>query len=256
MVAGRRDQSPLADGLPIEQAERVSSTMEVARERIATGVWTGPTAVLARVQTGGYGRHGRAWHSPEGGVWLTAGWPEDSLGQAGPLPDAGLRVGAACLRVVRGELGDAAERARLKWPNDILIDGRKVCGSICERFESAGRAWLLAGVGINVNNATAELPEGLRRPALALREVTGRAHDVRPLAAALTAQLDAVLRASGGRSLAPEVAARLWKLDEVVELVAGTERMSGVLRGLSDDGRLVIDSNEGRRVAPPGAELV
>jgi len=120
----------------------------------------GGTVVLAEEQSAGRGRDGRTWRSPAGGVWL-------GMLLRPPLPAPGvlsLRIGLVLADVVEAVLGVRATslsgpRAGLKWPNDVLVDDRKVAGILCEgRWQGDALQWLGIGIGINVaNNVPAEL---------------------------------------------------------------------------------------------------
>lgn len=120
------------------------------------------TVVLAEEQTAGRGREGRTWHSPAGGVWL-------GMLLRPPLPAAGvlsLRIGLVLADVV--EAVARGQRAELKWPNDVLVDNRKVAGILCEsRWQGDALQWLGVGIGINVAN---EVPVELTDRAVSLRE--------------------------------------------------------------------------------------
>jgi BirA family transcriptional regulator, biotin operon repressor / biotin---[acetyl-CoA-carboxylase] ligase len=127
------------------------------------------TVVLAEEQTAGRGRDGRTWRSPLGGVWL-------GLLLRPPVPAAGvlsLRIGLVLADVVEQAIGIRATslsgpRAGLKWPNDVLVDDRKVAGILCEsRWQGDTLQWLAVGIGVNVEN---EIPVEFGNQAVALRE--------------------------------------------------------------------------------------
>ena len=111
------------------------------------------TVVIAEAQTQGKGRAGRTWHSPQGGLYMTA--ILEPTRNTGLIP---LMAGVAVAETIKYELG---LEALLKWPNDILIDCKKLGGVLVESAWSRGKAKnILLGVGINVNNRLPpELPE-------------------------------------------------------------------------------------------------
>lgn len=250
--------------ISLERYDEIESTNGAARRRAEAGELDGPVAMVAVRQSGGYGRYGRRWHAPEGGLWWTLAWPLDA-GQERTMSGLGLRVGAACLDVVTRTLapmGVSPDRIRLKWPNDILIDGAKVSGCLVETVVETRltrRRWLIVGVGVNVNNDPAALPGDLRRPATSLAAIAGAEVEIEALRERLTTL---VIRAIGADSEAEVltlwrgVALRLHRLDEPVTLrLADQPRLTGILRGLSDAGRLALEV-DGRRVeAPDSAEL-
>lgn len=142
--------------------ERLPSTLDAVHELAAQGAPAG-TVVIADEQTAGRGRDGRVWHSPRGGIWI-------GMLLRPPFPTTGvlsIRAGLVLADVVDDMLGGS--RAQLKWPNDVLIDGRKLAGILCEaRWQGGTPQWLAMGVGVNVEN---DIPPELSSRAIALREV-------------------------------------------------------------------------------------
>ena len=133
---------------------------DVAKQGAPTG-----TVIVVEEQTAGRGRDGRTWRSPAGGVWLGM-LLRPPVAATGALS---LRVGLVLADVVDDLLGSGAGRARLKWPNDVLIDERKVAGILCEgRWQGDTLQWLGVGIGVNVAN---EIPADLAGRAIALNEL-------------------------------------------------------------------------------------
>lgn len=122
----------------------VSSTNDEARIRAEKGAAEGTAFVAAR-QTSGRGRLGRTWASPDGGVYLSVVLrPPVPPSEAGSLS---LAVSAAVARALSG----FGIPVSVKWPNDVLVNGRKIAGVLLEMSAEADRiAWVVAGVGINV----------------------------------------------------------------------------------------------------------
>jgi len=137
---------------------------------------------IAREQTAGRGRLGRAWQSPPGGLWTTIAWNSPELQnregrESGAwIERLGIRLGVACLHVVAEATRDpvSSPDVLLKWPNDILMNGRKVCGLL---VEVVGK-WVLVGVGMNVNNAAPDVIRMGGIAAASLRECRGREFDL------------------------------------------------------------------------------
>jgi BirA family transcriptional regulator, biotin operon repressor / biotin---[acetyl-CoA-carboxylase] ligase len=146
-------------------ADSIPSTQDEVQRLAAAGAPSG-AVVLADEQTAGRGRQGRAWHSPAGaGVWLSLLLRPRQRPEGGALA---IRAGLAAIAAV-AEAAPAAA-ARLKWPNDLVVAGRKVGGILCEaRWSGAGASWVVVGVGINVVGRLA--PE-LRDRATALADVS------------------------------------------------------------------------------------
>lgn len=239
----------------------VDSTNRVAIELLKKDAPGHAFVVTADTQTGGYGRHGRKWQSPPGGLWWSLAWP---VNDESPLAasSAGVRIGSACRSVIAQALSSSAAtpRVTLKWPNDVLIEGKKVAGCLCERVsDPSGRPWLIVGVGINVNNDPAGLPADIRRPATSLRSEIGADVDLAALGRALTQRIAGALGASSDvqvRRQIVEAAEFLDGLDRPARLLTpGGGNLQGTLSGLMDDGRLVLDVDGRRVVAPAGAEF-
>jgi BirA family biotin operon repressor/biotin-[acetyl-CoA-carboxylase] ligase len=142
----------------------VPSAMDVAHDLAAAGAPNG-TLVVADEQTAGRGRSGRAWHSPPGaGIWLAMVLRPAEPPAGGALA---IRTGLA----VEEALAVAAPALMpdLKWPNDIVLDHRKLGGILCEaRWSSERLGWITVGIGLNVHGP---VPEVLADIALAIADV-------------------------------------------------------------------------------------
>lgn len=179
---------PLFDGLDAEEIRRrtgaarvelrgsVGSALDVAHELAAAGAPHG-LLVLADEQTAGRGRAGRNWHSPAGGgLWAVALLRPEVAPSAGALA---IRVGLMTVRAVE----EVAPRAapRLKWPNDLMVRGRKAGGVLCEARWQGGRlGWVAVGVGVNVKGPVAP---SLKQTAIALKDAEAQLTRVRLLEA-------------------------------------------------------------------------
>jgi len=124
--------------------------------------------VSADAQSSGRGRENRSWSSPENlGIYATFGFllPDQSCLSLLPLA-----AGIAACDMLRNWTG---KEFALKWPNDILADGKKIAGILCETSVNADRILCLAGMGINVNQQNEDFPKELRERAGSLRQLTG-----------------------------------------------------------------------------------
>src|SRR6185369_5269429 len=132
MTSRSAASSPTRDSTPsaarITRFAEIPSTSGHARAQIGAGrLDPQPAAFVAAAQTDGVGRFHRQWQSPPGGLWPTLAWPLTEPEFDKVLDGLGLRIGVACLRVVQRALTGAPgdPHVRLKWPNDILVHGRK-----------------------------------------------------------------------------------------------------------------------------------
>lgn len=143
--------------------------------------------VIAEEQTGGRGRFGRQWFSPPGkGIWMSVLLRPDLPLQH--TPQLTLLTGVAVCRAVRACSG---ADAGIKWPNDVLIDGRKVCGILLEStVEDHEVRYCIAGIGVDVNFDPEDYPEDLTTIATSLKMETGHPVDRTKLTAAILTELE------------------------------------------------------------------
>lgn len=178
--------------------DRVGSTNDIART-LAEGGAAELTTVLAELQTAGRGRFGRTWTAPHGSALLMSIVLRPAGGPDAAPSAAALRVGLAAAHAI----GQAAGvDVRLKWPNDLQArDGAKLGGVLCEAVTGATGSFVIAGIGINVNQTVADFAPELREIAASLRGIAGREIDrvrlahalidaLRPRAAAIDRPLD------------------------------------------------------------------
>lgn len=220
--------------------QSTGSTNDDARAIATTGLPRLESAVaivVAETQTKGRGRGSNAWSSLPGSIALTITVPGVDAARLSVLP---LGVGSA----VAGALRDLGAPALVKWPNDVLIDGAKVCGILCESSLLASTARVFIGIGINVEPASVD-------PAVLSGATTLGNHGVtadRPsLVADLTARVLAVIR--GGASAArivegwKEVSVPWW--GEEVTLVDGDAERRVTLLDVNPEGQLVVRDEGG-----------
>ncbi|MSR36678.1 MAG: biotin--[acetyl-CoA-carboxylase] ligase [Gemmatimonadetes bacterium] len=234
-------------GLPkLEIHDVIGSTNDRARELVEAGA-EAFTAVIAEAQTMGRGREGRRWESPAGtGLWLSMIAPPREQSARALMP---LRVGLAVCRAV--ERAAPGVYAGLKWPNDVLLDGRKVAGVLCESTPGG----VVIGVGINVRPGS--LPEPLTDTAVALEEASGQPVDLGRLAGELIAELRELL-APGSLGLEGDVAREIDARDVLKgrKVLADTGE-SGIARGIGRDGALRVELATGEvcRVMAGGVRI-
>jgi BirA family biotin operon repressor/biotin-[acetyl-CoA-carboxylase] ligase len=208
-----------------------------------------PLLVTAAEQSAGRGRNGRTWHSPMGGAWLSVAWPRRR--PAAAYAAVGLVAAAAVRRALVDAAPEVAERLRIKWPNDLLLDDDKVAGILCEQSAdgTGGPGVLIVGVGVNVDFDPATLPEGLRRPASTLSAALGRSVPVEPIVEAVALRLAEALTTFETDGLAPtmlaELRAHLADFGKRRTWDGPQGYISGVIRGIDDAGRLLLEGPHG-----------
>ena len=190
-------------GKEILYRDTVSSTNDLLKAMAEDGAAEG-TVLLAGEQTRGKGRLGRSFTSAAGkGIYLSALLRPDLPPEA-LLPLTGFTA-EATVRAVRRAAG---AEAGIKWVNDLILNGKKLCGILTESVFSEGRLdCVIVGVGLNVNYDRADFPEELRDMAGSLKTELGRSFALAPVAAAMIEELDALYAALLSGDTAPYLAA-------------------------------------------------
>lgn len=230
---------------------RIGSTNSAAMAAAAEGAPEG-SVFLAEQQTAGRGRGSNAWHSPQStGIYC-------SIVLRPPLPPsevlvlalaAGLAVQAAIRQI------DSQVNPDLKWPNDVLIGGKKLCGILTEMNAEATRVrFIVVGIGINVNQAN--FPEELE--AISLRQATGREWSRVELVAALLKSLDREYGGIVGSPGARESILRRfaenssWARGKSVSVTENGGSMQGITEGLDERGFLRLRTTRGLQTVLSG----
>ncbi len=218
-------------GRPRLHLRATDSTNTRARELAGAGAPDG-TVVTAAAQSAGRGRQGRTWSAPPGKALLC------SVVIREPPRLLPLAAGVAVAQTIERE-------ATLKWPNDVLLDGRKVAGILVEGRPQ--ERWAVVGIGLNVALAPEDFPPELAQRATTLGLERSA---IEPTLSALLAQLERWVGAS--------------ELD-VLEAFRGRDGLrghhiswtagAGVAAGIDDDGRLLVDATDGRRVSLDAGEV-
>ena len=171
---------------PVFYESCLDSTNRLLKEWAVQGAAHG-TVLIAGRQTGGRGRLGRSFVSPEGGLYLSVLFrPACSLEQAASLS------ALAALAVCRAVRAVAAAEPGIKWPNDVVLNGKKLCGILAESVLGSDGARLVVGIGVNGNLRLEDFPEELRQTAGSLLTETGKRVDLRVLAERLIREMPKV----------------------------------------------------------------
>jgi BirA family transcriptional regulator, biotin operon repressor / biotin---[acetyl-CoA-carboxylase] ligase len=230
-------------GLPRRHFRVIGSTNERARQLALAGA-LGGTVVTADEQTSGRGRRGRAWAAPPGKALLYSAILRPLGREHGLLP---LAVPLAVCEAVESL---APLRCRVKWPNDVWIDERKVAGVL---LEARPPDWAVIGIGLNLAIEPGEFPPDLRWPATSVGQGVGA-----------DAALAAVNERLGWWAEAEPAAVleQFAKRDalhgrEVRWEGAGREAASGAGRaeGVDDNGNLLVATEDGRRLSLGAGEV-
>jgi BirA family biotin operon repressor/biotin-[acetyl-CoA-carboxylase] ligase len=225
---------------------KVDSTNRVALDLGHNGEEEG-AVVLAEEQTAGRGRAGHSWHSERAsGIYVTALLrPKLSPVQA---PLLTMMAGLAAHTAIQAQTGAAVD---LKWPNDLLIDGRKIGGILTEMHaEPSAIKFVIVGIGLNVNQE--KFPSELSTIATSLRVQTGRAHSRLELLVRLLREFESGYNrflAEGASSVLERFAAvSSYAHGKRVRVANGKDSFTGVTAGLAPEGLLLVKQDNGQVV--------
>jgi len=233
-------------GEPLQHFESTGSTNEVALAWARDDAPHG-AVVTAESQTQGRGRRGRAWSSPAGkGLYLSLILRPDL--PPAHVPRLTILAALAVAHTVEKSSGVVAET---KWPNDVLIGGRKVAGVLCEAEWKDGKlSFAVVGIGLNVNFRTEDLPERVLFPATSLLIETETTRLISEVKHILLAELETLYsRYVNGDwdDLRAEYSRRCASTGRHVTVTNEGSQYSGVAAGIDEDGLLLVQTAEGIR---------
>ena len=225
-----------------------ASTNTLAMEMASKGAPEG-TALVAETQTSGKGRLGRKWISPKGNLYLSVVLRPNIPTHKAPLIT--LMGAVAVASAIRKTCG---VQASIKWPNDILVSGRKVGGLLTEMSAEPDRIRHIAlGIGVNVNMELDELPSEVRESATTLAAATGKKIDRTLLLQQLFRELDSRYQGflTSEADMLREWEALNTTIGRKVAVSGLSETLEGLAQGIDSEGRLIIKLEDGsvRQVA-------
>ncbi len=224
--------------------ESIDSTNLEAMRQARNGAPEG-LCIAAREQSAGRGRLERSWNSrKDAGIYFsivlrpefeTSFWPLLTL--------------MAALAVVDALLKSCGVRADIKWPNDVYVNERKVCGILAETTDTPSGPAAVIGIGINLTNGS--LPVDLLRTATSIEEVTGQRSDpekiLTELIKAIAERYETLQTADGREHTIREWCAHsTYAFDRRVRVSCDSESFVGVTRGLDGDGALRVETADGK----------
>jgi BirA family biotin operon repressor/biotin-[acetyl-CoA-carboxylase] ligase len=224
-------------GRDIEYHARIDSTQTRARELAKAGAISG--VVVANEQVAGLGTRGRSWLAPAGSS-LLASWI------ARPAPRSPALVAAlAGVAIARTLDVLGREGARLKWPNDVELEGKKLAGVLAHATSDGGGGVLVLGIGINVHQQRGEFPAEIAGTATSLA-IGADAPDRLALLARLTRELDRLVDPTELAAAHSEWVERSSLLGRGVEVrVDGRAPFAGTATAIDDEGALLVHTTTG-----------
>ncbi|MCJ7654724.1 MAG: biotin--[acetyl-CoA-carboxylase] ligase [Dehalococcoidia bacterium] len=217
---------------------RLATTMEAAKELAKKGTAEG-TVIIADTQTAGRGRLGRAWLSPEGGLAM-------SLILKPSLDNLPQLVMIASLAVVRTIKKVAGLETQIKWPNDILIKDKKVCGILIENEVKGDRVnFAIIGIGINVNFDPSAFPE-ISDIATSLSHELGAEVSKVELTRTLLSEVEQLyLEAQAGAPIYREWQENMGMLGRWIQVKTGEAVEQGKAETVTQNGNLILRRADG-----------
>lgn len=242
-------------GHHIHAYDVVETTQRLAHEAAAQGAVEG-TIVIADQQKVGKGRMGRPWHSPKGtGIWMSLIIrPDISLASA---PQLTLLTAVAMSKAIETLLGNI--KVQIKWPNDLFVNGKKICGILTELNAEENRVnYLVIGTGINVNHLMSDFPEELHGIATSLRIESGTALKRAELVQAYCRSFEREYQfylANGFERIRKEWEDSSYTLGRIVKVYNHQHEIEGRAVGLDTDGALLVEDVLGQRHKVYSADL-
>ena len=231
--------------------DRVDSTNDEAKRIIASGNIDSNLVIWAHEQTNGRGQKGRRWESMEANLFVSVTLPLTC--SMDRLPELSIVTSLGVNRAIQGALGAGQEEVQHKWPNDVLIGGKKVAGILLAALPQRDK--VVVGIGVNVANC----PRGLDRPVCCLADF-GVEIDAGGMLGRLMEEF-ATLYAGWHDALSLGELGRAWMqtawgIGQVIELDTGNSVLSGRFVGIDEHGSLLLETGPGRIHRIRSAEFV
>ncbi|MBE5957014.1 MAG: biotin--[acetyl-CoA-carboxylase] ligase [Lachnospiraceae bacterium] len=220
--------------------EEIDSTNEELKRQAAAGAVHG-TVLAAGYQTNGKGRRGRTWDSPKGdNIYLSILLrPDLQPAEASMLTLIGALAVADSIKETTGA------DCQIKWPNDLVLAGKKVCGILTEMSTGAdGIQYVIVGIGINVNRSI--FPEDIAHMASSIEKGQGREAIIASLLFHFEEKYDKFLKYKNLAPFVEEYNERLAGIGRQVQILSGGEGVIRTSHGIDEGGALIVTDEEGK----------
>lgn len=223
--------------------ETVDSTNTWAKKNLATLSQDTPTCIIARSQTQGRGRYGQKWFSPKDlnlyFTFVEKVTPSMAL----------FHYAEAATIAIQTALWDWQLPSSIKWPNDVLVDNKKIAGVIVEEASFENTSWVILGIGLNVNMGREELRE-IDRPATSMLQALGTPFPIEAVRNSLKEKLlELLVWAKNNPSACHERWAKScsWIIGKEISIHTGPlEKISGIAEEITPEGYLLVKTSSGK----------
>jgi BirA family transcriptional regulator, biotin operon repressor / biotin---[acetyl-CoA-carboxylase] ligase len=232
--------------------KETKSTNDLAHRQAREG-HPGPLVIIAETQTQGRGRQGRSWSSAPGlGLWLSFLLRPENL-----RPSQAQRLTIqTCLALRRAVLKVCQIHLQIKWPNDLLLKGKKVAGILTEtHIEKSTLHYAVIGVGLNVNHGSEDFPPELRDKAASLRHATTHPFRRVDILVAFLKEFSQILN-SDWNTLREEWKSHCLNMGQPITLHFSGQTYSGQMIDLDSDGSLIFRHGHGKTETFHAAEII
>lgn len=236
-------------GKEIYYFSELKSTNIIAKEKALHGAEriNEGTLIIAERQSAGKGRLGREWFSPSGGIWLSIIlYPQLSPSYISRIT---LMTAVAIVKAIKV---CTQIKSQIKWPNDILINEKKVCGILTEMSAELDIInWVVVGIGINVNINHREFPEDIQKNTISLKETSGKEISRVKLAQTFLQEFEKYYEILKGREFSSIL--KEWKLyshtlGKKIKVDIGEKIITGEAMDISGSGALILKKEDGELI--------
>ena len=237
----------LGKGVFVRVFDNIDSTNNEAK-RMLEGGFSGFAIIAAEAQTGGRGRLGRSFYSPEStGLYFTLIIPP-----CFPVEEATLLTPAAAVATVRVLEKISGESLQIKWVNDIYKNDKKICGILAEAvLDTVGGGFSGFAVGIGINLSTEDFPEDIAEIAASLKTDADR----NEIAAGIASELFAFAKNLSAREFIPEYRNHSFVTGKEIYFIKDGEKANATALGIDDDGGLAVKLENGEITTLRGGEI-
>lgn len=234
-------------GHSLRYEETTASTNALCKELARKGAQEG-LVCIAEEQTGGKGRLSRGWYSPKGkGLWFSLLLTPPFLPQ-----EASKCTLLAAVAVVKAVNSYEGVKASIKWPNDILLNGKKLVGILTEMSAEFGHInYIVVGIGLNVAVKSEDIPEGYKASAISLQDAAKEKINRAELLNRVLINFEELYEIVKKEGFEPILA--LWKeyaftLGQEVKVIAPNETYEGKAIDIDSEGLLIVEKKDGTKV--------